>query len=62
MPVQAKKNKSFRVGNFTVNTFADQGFIDWDWLNSQSSIREMTFATCPGVSGNDDGENQRPHK
>lgn len=34
---------SFRVGYFTVNSFTHQGFIDWEWLNSQDVVEELAF-------------------
>jgi CheY-like chemotaxis protein len=33
---------SFRVGYFTVNSFIHLGFIDWDWLQQQAAIEEMS--------------------
>ncbi len=41
---------SFRVGYFTVNTFMNQGFIDWEWLREQPPesatqfVRHLAFA------------------
>jgi len=41
---------SFRVGYFTVNPQAGEGFIDWEWLDSQFEgaeaglVRHMRFA------------------
>ena len=34
---------SFRIGYFTVNAHIHQGFIDWDWLNSQPVSEEYHF-------------------
>jgi CheY-like chemotaxis protein len=34
---------SFRVGYFTVDDFAQQGFIDWQWLKAQNCIDEKDF-------------------
>jgi len=34
---------SSRVGYFTVNPDASEGFVDWDWLASQPAIDEMEF-------------------
>ena len=34
---------SFRIGYFTVNSFSNMGFIDWEWLSKQSALEEMTF-------------------
>jgi CheY-like chemotaxis protein len=31
---------AFQVGYFTVNPDAHEGWIDWDWLNSQPAVRE----------------------
>jgi CheY-like chemotaxis protein len=31
------------VGYFTVNAEAGEGFVDWDWLAVQPSVRETTF-------------------
>jgi CheY-like chemotaxis protein len=31
------------VGYFTVNPEAGEGFVDWDWLAAQPSVRETTF-------------------
>lgn len=34
---------SFRIGYFTVNSFSNVGFIDWDWLSKQPAVEETTF-------------------
>lgn len=34
---------SFRVGYFTVDSMNSVGFIDWDWLQQQTSVEEMEF-------------------
>lgn len=34
---------SFRVGYFTVDAAQKIGFIDWDWLLSQSVVQELEF-------------------
>jgi len=34
---------SFMVGYFTVNDYANQGFIDWEWLGAQKAAEELTF-------------------
>lgn len=34
---------SFRVGYFTVNPEAGDGFVDWEWLRSQPAEREAAF-------------------
>jgi len=34
---------SSRVGYFTVNPDASQGFVDWDWLLAQPAVEEMEF-------------------
>lgn len=34
---------SFRVGYFTVNAHANQGFIDWKWLSEQQVAEQLTF-------------------
>ncbi|HZW38474.1 MAG TPA: PEP/pyruvate-binding domain-containing protein [Ignavibacteriaceae bacterium] len=34
---------SFRVGYFTVNSFFNQGYIDWDWLLKQQPVEEIGF-------------------
>jgi CheY-like chemotaxis protein len=34
---------SFRVGYFTVNSFAGLGFIDWDWLLSHPALEQHAF-------------------
>ena len=34
---------SLRVGYFTVNPLADQGFIDWEWLAAQPAVEENHF-------------------
>lgn len=35
---------SFRVGYFTVDAAHKIGFIDWDWLLSQTAVEELAFA------------------
>lgn len=34
---------SLRVGYFTVNPLADEGFIDWEWLDGQPAVLENEF-------------------
>ncbi len=34
---------SFMVGYFTINSKAQQGFIDWDWLLQQASLEEKQY-------------------
>ena len=34
---------SFRIGYFTVNTFTQNGFINWDWLLEQKPANETTY-------------------
>ncbi len=34
---------SFKIGYFTVNSFIKVGFIDWDWLLKQTSVKELEF-------------------
>ncbi len=34
---------SFRIGYFTVSSFSNVGFIDWDWLSKQPAVGETTF-------------------
>jgi CheY-like chemotaxis protein len=34
---------AFRVGYFTVNTFQNLGYLDWDWLLSQKPVEEMVY-------------------
>ncbi len=34
---------SFRVGYFTVNSFTNLGYIDWDWLREQPAAEELRF-------------------
>ncbi len=34
---------SFMIGYFTVNNFSDKGFVDWDWLLSQSPVEVKEF-------------------
>lgn len=34
---------SFRIGYFTVNAFANQGFIDWPWLKEQKAVETMQY-------------------
>lgn len=34
---------SFKVGYFTVNSSADSGFIDWEWLARQKPVDEMQY-------------------
>ena len=31
---------AFQVGYFTVNPDAGEGFVDWEWLSSQSAVEE----------------------
>ena len=32
---------AFQIGYFTVNPDADEGFIDWEWLNQQPAEEEL---------------------
>jgi CheY-like chemotaxis protein len=32
---------SFRVGYFTVNSFGNLGFINWEWLSAQPAVEEL---------------------
>jgi hypothetical protein len=34
---------SFRVGYFTVNSYDESGFIDWEWLLRQPAVEEGKF-------------------
>ena len=34
---------SFRIGYFTVNSFSNLGFIDWEWLSKQPAVEETTY-------------------
>jgi hypothetical protein len=34
---------SFRIGYFTVNSFSNLGFIDWEWLSKQPAVEESTY-------------------
>ena len=34
---------SFRVGYFTVNPEAGEGYVDWDWLGRQPALEEATY-------------------
>ncbi|MFQ5823001.1 MAG: PEP/pyruvate-binding domain-containing protein [bacterium] len=34
---------SFMVGYFTVNSYLNEGFIDWDWLLQQNAFEETTY-------------------
>ncbi len=34
---------SLRIGYFTVNPLADEGFIDWKWLDGQPAVEENEF-------------------
>ncbi len=34
---------SFMIGYFTVNNFADKGFVDWDWLLAQTPVDVKEF-------------------
>ena len=34
---------SFKVGYFTVDEFSDEGFVDWDWLNTQKAVETKMF-------------------
>jgi CheY-like chemotaxis protein len=34
---------SFRIGYFTVNSFIQMGFIDWNWLREQQAVEELQF-------------------
>jgi hypothetical protein len=34
---------SFRVGYFTVNSFVNLGFIDWDWLLAQPPVEQLQY-------------------
>ncbi len=35
---------SFRIAYFTVNSFYNQGRIDWEWLNSQKIYKELKYS------------------
>ena len=34
---------SFTIGYFTINPFKNEGFIDWDWLDSQEKIEKKQY-------------------
>ena len=34
---------SFRVGYFTVNSYKNSDFVDWDWLTAQEPVEELEF-------------------
>jgi len=34
---------SFMIGYFTVNSFKDEGFVDWDWLSQQPVKNEKKY-------------------
>jgi len=34
---------SFMIGYFTVNSFKNEGNIDWDWLYTQTPNKEMIY-------------------
>ena len=34
---------SFRVGYFTVNSYKNTDFVDWDWLTAQEPVEELEF-------------------
>ncbi|MFA6980135.1 MAG: PEP/pyruvate-binding domain-containing protein [Ignavibacteriaceae bacterium] len=34
---------SFRVGYFTVNSYKNTDFVDWDWLTNQTSVEDLEF-------------------
>jgi hypothetical protein len=34
---------SFMISYFTVNTFKEEGFVDWDWLFDQPLTEEMSY-------------------
>lgn len=34
---------SFRVGYFTVNSYKNTDFVDWDWLTTQTSVEDLEF-------------------
>jgi len=34
---------SFRVGYFTVNSYKNTDFVDWDWLTAQKPAEELAF-------------------
>ena len=34
---------SFRIGYFTINSNDQNGFINWDWLNSREPVEEMVY-------------------
>lgn len=34
---------SFRVGYFTVNSYTQLGFIDWEWLQQHPALEELVF-------------------
>ncbi len=35
---------TFMIGYFTVNSYCDEGFVDWHWLADQPAVKEGTFA------------------
>ena len=36
---------SFRVGYFTVNSFNNLGFIDWEWLEKQEPVEQLEYTS-----------------
>jgi hypothetical protein len=34
---------SFRIGYFTIDTVANDGFLDWEWLAGQNALGERKF-------------------
>ena len=34
---------SFKIGYFTINSTANNGFIDWDWLSEQKPASEKAY-------------------
>lgn len=36
---------SFRIGYFTVNSFNNLGFIDWEWLEQQEPVEQLEYTS-----------------
>ena len=34
---------SFMIGYFSVNSFKNQGLVDWDWLNAQEKVETLQY-------------------
>lgn len=34
---------SFRIGYFTIDTVANNGFLDWNWLHAQKPVKKLKF-------------------